>query len=1404
MPQCNKLRGRPPRSGTAHRLAANTTTIFIKAVEPPPMDGPSIQSEPQKVLPPKSRLPSLTRSPSSSRAYPPPPVCAPVTELSPQSKDSLLQTQASLGAWLEGRVHTLQECVHTLQRELCTSDEERRRLLALNAELLRDAQVRDQLCKVQGRELWRLRQILTGVLPNLSLDPPPGTVKETRLHWGETGREGQGSVRGMLESAERRMQKAGGNVQQKGPESGLIRLQEQGLVRYDEPFKLSPVPLERTSPAIVWKSSESRAPERRHWVGMAGRGCEAGAIKPPEKLSECSEQGKLEQGEMGASAERGVLRRSVVVEGAVGKVCSESGCSKDCQAEVSLPQQTPSVIGASSKGADLEGGEPSLCPASEKHPPGTESSPVAGAKQSNPAESTEDPVASVAEPQGNAGSVPPGSLLGSVDADSMLAGRLAPSSGRRSSGIAPDMVFAMMQLAEGGQAILSPLGKEGLLQATRGRNEESGGDRRGNKGAGQTTRGGEKETADAEKVPRAWEGREKEGQGGELRTRITEETGEQGKALDSGRKNTEDREEKIGGEEKRAAAMEQGSSDWAHEVCDVKNGRSGEHEELGAGRQRTRGAPEDSAGGAAEGALSAEPEKAPGQEKGDDAEREAKLLDHDAEQVSNPVLETWKDEAEGGSQAICKESAVVAQVTESFCAIFAPSQEPVVTSVSGLVPNADAQESPSDSLTRSFKASKTALGEDTTAQPSHPGSALEADLEPLSEKGHERFTRESDARQPSDLPIVRRKRTKRPLSGVRKKARTAASAFLHVSPKSSNSGSQRLGDRGRLGDPSAPLAKPALHTLPSNLDRTASKLSMDALAKAAALVERGGLASPEAGGGTAVETAKRAREEAETGGEGSSGSGDELPISKMGRTGKGGEVTRGKQRERHVASSVSVPKNAPAGVCGQGAGPKLRVPEVPRRLSTGLSGFTKLPTGPSLIRSAGLSERPGASNRAKLTAGKTLPNQPGVGNPLTPNPAVKRWSEPGDSHWSCGKTQLLGAKPGVSKPGELTRRTDWANVGVPSMNVVGRAGPGASHNLPHRLVQRPGGNGHVPEIADSAKASAEKMVISVEEAKRNGALPQKQPREVPPEKQQPALGTAGSQSGGAPKPSQPAGFHPPETGTPKIRSAVALHRPPEARYRGPDVSSTSGAFRAFASGQPNRMRPTAFPDVQPPASAPGGTKSASGLMRKGLEDFSRLVAQRPGGSFSAQDGGGPDAAPNPQMVQFWRRQEVLAKNMRLLAENDRGSVGSVAKSDGHSCPAGKKEKDAAKCLRCKCKKSKCLKLYCDCFAAGVYCSGCLCVNCLNTEENAAIVNERKAAIIRKEPNAFRIVEDRSVGLAVQRHVRGGCHCRKSQCQKEYCVCFQAGVPCTKECTCLECLNDVPRLVVRSEAQPQRA
>ena len=100
-----------------------------------------------------------------------------------------------------------------------------------------------------------------------------------------------------------------------------------------------------------------------------------------------------------------------------------------------------------------------------------------------------------------------------------------------------------------------------------------------------------------------------------------------------------------------------------------------------------------------------------------------------------------------------------------------------------------------------------------------------------------------------------------------------------------------------------------------------------------------------------------------------------------------------------------------------------------------------------------------------------------------------------------------------------------------------------------------------------------------------------------------------------------------------------------------------------------------------------------------------------------------------------------------------------------------------KTIRCNCVKSFCMKMYCECFKNGRSCKDCNCVDCCNTEDRENLNTSKRFGVenIKQE----------------QKHIVKTCTCKKSQCQKGYCECYQNGRQCSKECKCIDCLNNKP-------------
>ena len=101
---------------------------------------------------------------------------------------------------------------------------------------------------------------------------------------------------------------------------------------------------------------------------------------------------------------------------------------------------------------------------------------------------------------------------------------------------------------------------------------------------------------------------------------------------------------------------------------------------------------------------------------------------------------------------------------------------------------------------------------------------------------------------------------------------------------------------------------------------------------------------------------------------------------------------------------------------------------------------------------------------------------------------------------------------------------------------------------------------------------------------------------------------------------------------------------------------------------------------------------------------------------------------------------------------------------------------------CKCKNSQCLKLYCECFANGRICNNCFCIGCKNTIENEEIRKTIYNEIISKNPKAIQKIK------SVKRSWT--CHCKNSNCKKNYCDCFQNKKFCSSKCKCEDCHNKI--------------
>ena len=140
-------------------------------------------------------------------------------------------------------------------------------------------------------------------------------------------------------------------------------------------------------------------------------------------------------------------------------------------------------------------------------------------------------------------------------------------------------------------------------------------------------------------------------------------------------------------------------------------------------------------------------------------------------------------------------------------------------------------------------------------------------------------------------------------------------------------------------------------------------------------------------------------------------------------------------------------------------------------------------------------------------------------------------------------------------------------------------------------------------------------------------------------------------------------------------------------------------------------------------------------------------------------------------------EEILKPINEEINSND--NTGMLIEGDNQ-----KNKKSTKTC--CTCKKSKCLQRYCECFRLNGFCSAdCACTECYNRSEFKEVRDEFYAEQLKRNPHSF---ASKIVNLSSAQVYAKGCKCKKTECVKNYCECFAAGVKCTNLCKCCECHN----------------
>ena len=136
-----------------------------------------------------------------------------------------------------------------------------------------------------------------------------------------------------------------------------------------------------------------------------------------------------------------------------------------------------------------------------------------------------------------------------------------------------------------------------------------------------------------------------------------------------------------------------------------------------------------------------------------------------------------------------------------------------------------------------------------------------------------------------------------------------------------------------------------------------------------------------------------------------------------------------------------------------------------------------------------------------------------------------------------------------------------------------------------------------------------------------------------------------------------------------------------------------------------------------------------------------------------------------QMNQLNNHEQFICKKMSIDLDDDITNPNIIKKNN----------------MGCNCKNSGCLKRYCECFSRMKYCDiNCQCKNCYNNVKHEKERNDAIKIYLVKSPVSFKKINMDLNNIT--------CNCKKSNCLKNYCECFQFGLKCTYSCGCVDCKN----------------